>query len=71
MNNELYNTSVSIEIYEFAFMIEKIWKKNLITNVSFTIIITYTCMESSDNHFVLEVCKMKNSNPSSFVVSSC
>lgn len=70
MNNELYNTSVSIEIYEFAFMIEK-YVKNLITNVSITIIITYTCMESSDNHFVLKVCKMKNSNPSSFVVSSC
>lgn len=70
MNNELYNTSVSIEIYEFAVMIEK-YVKNLITNVCFTIIITYTCMESSDNHFVLEVFKMKNSNPSSFVVSSC
>lgn len=28
MNNELYNTSVSIEIYEFAVMIEKYVKKS-------------------------------------------
>lgn len=69
--NYITLNSVSIEIYEFAFMIGKYEEKNLITNVSFTIIITYTCMESSDNHFVLEVCKMKNSNPYSFVVSSC